>query len=82
MIHPADVHDRKGGELVPTINRQQLSRLAHIWADQGYAGEFKRWVEKQSLKLEVIYLWWRQVKRYFPEEYAKLDQGFKVIRRR
>ena len=83
VIHPADVHDRKGGELVLADIRQQLPRLAHIWVDQGYAGEFKTWVEKQQgLKLEVVYPWWRQIKRYFPEEYDKLDQSFKVIRRR
>ena len=83
VIHPADVNDRKGGELVLADIRQQLPRLAHIWADQGYAGEFKHWVAKQrGLELEVVYPWWRQIKRYFPEEYAKLDQGFKVIRRR
>lgn len=83
VVHPADVHDRKGGELVLTGIKERLPRLAHIWADQGYAGEFKRWVEtRQGVELEVVYPWWRQVKRYFPEEYAKLDQGFKVIRRR
>lgn len=38
--------------------------------------------KQRGLELEVVYPWWRQIKRYFPEGYAKLDQGFKVIRRR
>lgn len=83
VVHPADVHDRDGGKLVLSGIKEQLPRLAYIWADQGYAGAFKHWVEKQQgVELEVVYPWWRQIKRYFPEEYAKLDQGFKVIRRR
>ncbi len=83
VVHPADIHDRNGAELVLTGIKERFPRLAHIWADQGYAGEFKRWVEKrQGVELVVVYPWWRQIKRYLPEEYAKLDPGFKVIRRR
>jgi putative transposase len=82
VIHPADIPERNGAELVLTRIKQRFPRLAHLWADQGYAGEFKRWVEKrQGVELEVVYPCWRQVKRYLPEEYAKLDPGFKVIRR-
>ena len=81
--HPADIHDRHGGKLVLDNVKIHLPRLAHIWADQGYSGEFKSWVEKeQKVELEIVYPWWRQIKRYMPEVYAQLDQGFKVIRRR
>lgn len=83
VIHPADVHDRYGGKQVLKDIKTHVPRLQHIWADQGYSGQFKSWVEKeQKVELEIVYPWWRQIKRYMPEVYAQMDQGFKVIRRR
>lgn len=56
VIHPADIHDRYGGKLVLDDIKTYLPRLAHIWADQGYSGQFKSWVEKeQQVKLEVAF---------------------------
>jgi putative transposase len=46
VVHPANIPDRQGGRLLLDRIRQQLPYLNHIWADQGYTGEFKQWTEK------------------------------------
>lgn len=38
--------------------------------------------EEEGIKLEIVYPWWRQMKRYFPELCGKLEKGFKVIPKR
>ena len=35
--------------------------------------------EGEGIKLEIVYPWWRKMKRYFPKLYGKLGEGFKVI---
>lgn len=63
--------------------RTLFPRLQHIWADQGYKGQFQRWAEDfLHLEFEVVYPWWRQIERYLPGVYKQFDQGFKVIPRR
>jgi putative transposase len=82
-VHPADLADRTGGRLVLAQLPAQFPHLARIWADQAYAGAFARWVRATlGITLEVVYPWWRQLKRYQPEMYAQLGPGFKVIPRR
>jgi len=67
-VHPANVHDREGARLLLGGVHKQLPRLKHVWADQGYTGGLRRWVEQeQGIELEVVYPWWRQIKRYMPE---------------
>ncbi|WP_188972889.1 hypothetical protein [Deinococcus aerolatus] len=60
--------------------------LQKIWADQGYTGEFKRWVSHElNVDLEVVYPWWRQLKRYAPDllEAQGIDpNAFRVLPRR
>ena len=85
VVHPADIQDREGGKLHLKNVHKQLPRLNHIWADQGYTGQFKTWIEtEQKVNLEVVYPWWRQIKRYFPDTYKKLDidKQFNVLPRR
>lgn len=83
VVHPANLPDRQGGKLVLSTVKGQFPRLAKIWADQGYTGSFARWAE-DTLKVdfEVVYPWWRQLKRYWPEVYQQLKQGFQVIVKR
>jgi transposase len=58
-------------------------RLSKIWADQAYSGAFARWAAKLlGISFEVVYPWWRQIQRYWPELYQKLESGFKVIPKR
>ena len=35
-----------------------------------------------QVSFEIVYPWWRQIKRYHPEIYKTLDKGFKVIPKR
>lgn len=85
VVHSAGVQDREGGKLLLDGIRKETPRLEHIWADQGYTGQFKSWVkQQQGVELEVVYPWWRQIKRYMPEEYKKLgiEKTFTVLPRR
>ena len=85
VVHPGNLHDRQGGKLLVNAVRGQFPRLAHIWADQGYTGEFKRWASKElGVELEVVDRWWRQLQRYAPEllEQAGFQPGFHVLPRR
>ena len=85
VVHPADIQDREGGRLLLDNVREHLPRLNHIWADQGYTGQFKTWVEtEQRVNPGVVYPWWRQIKRYFPDTYKELtiDKQFNVLPRR
>jgi putative transposase len=38
-VHPADVQDRDGAELVLAGLSGQFPRLRKVWADRGYAGQ-------------------------------------------
>lgn len=72
-ILPANQNDRRGGEALLTQVRPSLPRLQHIWADQGYKGQFQHWAhDTLGLELEAIYPWWRQLERYLPEVYEQL----------
>jgi len=82
-VTPADQKDREGGREVLKAIRGRFPRLRKIWADQGYTGEFARWAEEfLGVSFEVVYPWWRQLKRYLPELYRQLKQGFQVIPKR
>jgi putative transposase len=55
------------------------------WADQGYAGALRQWSKQQiGITLQIVYPWWRQLKRYLPELLDELgyQPGFNVIPRR
>ena len=79
-------HDRVGGRLLVQAVKGELPTLEKIWADQGYAGQFKHWASQElELEFEVVYPWWRQLKRYMPEwlEAQGFDEkAFYVLPRR
>lgn len=82
IVHPANVHDRDGGRLVLEAAAEAFPRLQRIWADQGYAGALRRWAaDRLGLVLEVVYPYWRQLKRYTPELLPALgfEPGFHVL---
>ena len=55
-VLPANMNDRKGGQLLLSSLHKNFSRLKRIWADQGYTGEFKRWIEARlEFTFEVVY---------------------------
>jgi putative transposase len=85
VVHPADLHDREGGKLVLNTLGGRFPRLRHVWADQGYAGAFRQWAKTTTgIAVEVVYPWWRQLKRYDPEllEVMGYQPGFNVLPRR
>jgi len=84
VVHPANIPDRQGSQLLLNGIRAQFPDLAHIWADQGYTGTAKVWArEHEQIDLEVVYPWWRHLKRYLPEVLeARGLTGFQVLPRR
>jgi len=46
-VHAADAQDRAAVPLVLDGVQEQFPRLAHLWADQGYTGTGKEWIEQQ-----------------------------------
>lgn len=85
VVHPANLHDRLGAKLVLGALGANFPRLQHIWADQGYAGALRQWTRQNlDVELEVVYPWWRQLKRYFPDLLDDLGvvPGFHVLPRR
>ena len=57
VVHAADVQDRDGAKpLLDLVQRDGLTtRLAHIWADGGYAGQLVTWVEdRYGWCLEIV----------------------------
>lgn len=82
VVHPAGLHDRLGAKLVLRALNTLFPRLQHLWADQGYAGVLREWTREQTgIELEVVYPWWRQLKRYFPAvlEESGFQKGFHVL---
>ncbi len=85
VVHPAGMQDREGGKLLLDGIHTDSPQLEHVWADQGYTGGFKDWVKKeQGVNLEVVYPWWRQLKRTTPALVKELGlgEGFTVLPRR
>ena len=55
VVHPADIQDRDGAELVIDKLAGRFPNLSHIWADGGYAGKLVDWVrENADCKLEIV----------------------------
>ena len=84
VVHPARLHDRLGAKLLLGALGPGFPRLQLIWADQGYAGALRPWTtEHVGITLQVVYPWWRQLKRYMPDLLDDLgyQPGFNVIPR-
>lgn len=56
VVHTATIQDRDGARLVFKKARQWFTRLAVVWADQGYAGKLVPWVNRwcKRWKLEIV----------------------------
>ena len=54
-VHPANVQDRSAVPLVLEGMREEFPRVSHIWADQGYTGCGKQWIEEHlSWEVEIV----------------------------
>ena len=55
VVHPADMQDRDGAQLVMHRWQGRCPRLRLIWADAGYAGQLNEWVRTRSgWTLEIV----------------------------
>jgi putative transposase len=58
VVHPTDVQDRDGAQLVLGKRKGRCRRLGLIWADGGYVGGRVAWVrglrQRNKLRLEVV----------------------------
>jgi hypothetical protein len=46
VVHPANIQDRVGAQLVLGRLRGRFPRLQRIWADGAYAGKLVRWAKR------------------------------------
>jgi putative transposase len=54
-VHSAALQDRAAVPLLLTGMREQFPRLAHVWADQGYTGSGRAWIEEHlGWTVEVV----------------------------
>ena len=57
-VHPADIHDRRGAELLLEGLNTEFPRIALVWADSAYQG-LKAWLaEALGWKLTISKHWW------------------------
>ena len=55
VVHPADLQDRDGAQLVMAKLQGQWPRLQLVWADAGYAGQLIEWVrDLTGWVLEIV----------------------------
>lgn len=55
VVHPADVQDTEGGQLLLRGLGTVFTRLAKLWTDQGYKASFVAWVETHlGWSVEVV----------------------------
>ena len=45
-VHPANVSESAGGQLLLTDLKPVFPRLSHLWVDQGYKAVFVHWVQE------------------------------------
>jgi putative transposase len=55
VVHAADLQDRAAVPLVLKGIQNRFPRLEHVWADQGYTGTGRAWVEEQlGWSVEIV----------------------------
>lgn len=55
IVHPANIQDRDGADWVLEAARAKSSRLRHVWADSGYAGDLVEWWQaEQGVTIEIV----------------------------
>ncbi len=55
VVHPADVQDSDGAQLILTKARATHSRLAKVWVDGGYKAWLVQWAQAElGLTLDVV----------------------------
>ena len=84
-VHPADVHDRRGAELLLQGLAAQFPRLALLWADSAYQG-LKAWLALAlGWALVITKHWWTGLHGVWVapgQQPPEIPRGFHVLSRR
>jgi putative transposase len=84
-VHPADVHDRRGAELLLHDLAAQFPRLALLWADTAYQG-LKAWLSLTlGWALVITKHWWTGLHGVWlapGQQPPEIPRGFHVLPRR
>ena len=82
-VHPADVQDRDGAQLLLALLGTAFPRLAHLWADAGYQGACAAWITATlGWAVEIVRKPRRWVRVSDNQEPPPLPTGFQVLPRR
>jgi len=88
LVHPADVQDRAAVPSLLDGVADEFPRLHHVWADQGYTGTGRDWIERElGWTVEVVShtrkasrIWWPAGKPIPPEVWAAVrPKGFRGV---
>jgi putative transposase len=84
-VHPADLHDRRGAELLLDGLANQFPAIALMWADSAYQG-LKSWLATTlGWALTITKHWWTGVHGFWlapGQEPPEIPTGFHVLPRR
>ena len=84
-VHPADIHDRRGAELLLKGLNAEFPRIALIWADSAYQG-LKAWLaETLGWQLVISKHWWTGLHGVWVapgQQPPEIPRGFHVLKRR
>ncbi len=55
VVHPADLQDRESVALLLEPIKGLFPRMEKVWADQGYTGKGREWIEQEmQWKVEIV----------------------------
>ena len=84
-VHPADIHDRRGAELLLAGLNAEFPHIALIWADSAYQG-LQTWLfEALGWKLTISKHWWTGLRGVWVapgQQPPEVPSGFHVLKRR
>lgn len=84
-VHEADIHDRRGAELLLSGLKDLFPAIELMWGDSAYQG-LKDWLkEGLGWKLEITKHWWTGVRGFWvgPDQHPpQIPEGFHVLPRR
>ena len=84
-VHPADIHDRRGAELLLEGLSREFPRIALLWADSAYQG-LKAWLAATlGWALTISKHWWTGLHGVWlapGQQPPEIPRGFHVLKRR
>jgi putative transposase len=84
-VHEADIHDRRGAELLLSGLRELFPAIQLMWGDSAYRG-LKDWLkERLGWTLEITKHWWTGVSGFWVgpgQQPPQIPAGFHVLPRR